>query len=89
MDWTHVFIVTELIAAAVLIISLLIWDRHNRRKADADYRALLDRMDQTLERVSDHTRHTAELAAKAAEISARNERLTMAVLQQFHPQGQH
>lgn len=76
MDWTHLF----LVLATVAISGLIVWDQRDRRAREAEFQALLERIDRALERISEHTRHTAELAYTASQTAARNEQLTLAVL---------
>ena len=76
MDLTHLFLFIFL----GIIVGLILWDERNRRAAVARSAATLERVGQSLERISEHTRHTAQLAATAAQTAAHNEQLTLAVL---------
>ncbi len=55
MDWTHLF----LAAASLLIVALLVWDAHDRHRAEVHPAEIMREMEHTLARVSEHTRHTS------------------------------
>ena len=78
MDATHLLI------TGLLLISLLLTflDRRDARRTHREIAAVLERIEQGQERMADHTRHIADLVARTAELAARNETLTRAVLLQ-------
>jgi len=85
MDVTHLLIVSLLL----LSLFLTFLDRRDARRTQREIAAVLDRIEQSQERIADHTRHiadlvahSADLVARTAELAARNETLTRAVLLQ-------
>ena len=78
MDVTHLLIVGLLL----LSLFLTFLDRRDARRTYREIAAVLERIEQGQERMADHTRHIADLVARTAELAARNETLTRAVLLQ-------
>jgi hypothetical protein len=85
MDLTHLLLALLSVATVVIIVV----EQRSARRSQEHLAAIMERIDQNQARLAEHTRHTAELAAIAAQTAARNGQLTMAVLQQFHVQGHH
>jgi len=77
------------IGLIITVLFLILLDRRDARQMQRDTEAILARIEQGQERIADHTRHIADLVARAteqaartAELDARNETLTRAVLLQ-------
>src|SRR5206468_12661904 len=73
----------------LLSLFLTFLDRRDARRTQREIAAVLDRIEQSQERIADHTRHiadlvahSADLVARTAELAARNETLTPAVVLQ-------
>jgi len=78
MDITHLFLAMLSLASVVIIVV----EQRSARRSQEHIAAIMERIDQNQTRLADHTRHIAEIAA-------RNETLTHAVLLQLHTQENH
>ncbi len=78
MDITHLLLALLSIASVVIIVV----EQRSARRSQEHIAAIMERIDQNQARIADHTRHIADIAA-------RNETLTHAVLLQFQTQEKH
>jgi len=78
MDITHLFL--ALLSAFGIVLIFL--SQQSAQRSQERLAAIMARLDENQARITDHTRHIAEIAA-------RNEALTRAVLLQVQPREQH